>query len=140
MKDDRLRFSVDAAYLSALGYATYCFARMEWDAVYCGQNLSPGYINTVALKTAGTISNNIKKFGQLITDPGKRASYDAASDEFARMVGRRNDLMHSNPATVNSEQRLVRHCTPWQLKDIEDLADEFAACSMELNKLRHQVL
>lgn len=48
MENDRLRVPVDTAYVAAIGLATYCFARLEWDVVYCGEELSPGYINTVA--------------------------------------------------------------------------------------------
>jgi hypothetical protein len=59
MKDDRLRVPVDEAYLAAIGMATYCFARMEWDAVYCGEKLKPGFVYTVAAKTAGMIAKDI---------------------------------------------------------------------------------
>ncbi len=68
MKDDRLRVPVDTAYLTTLGMATYCFASMEWNAVYCGERLSPGYVNTVATKTAGRIAKDIVGFAQLITN------------------------------------------------------------------------
>ncbi len=140
MKDDRLRVSVDAVYSTALGMATYCFAVMEWNAVYCGEKLSPGYVNTVARKTAGMIANDIVGFAPLITDPAKQARYRAAAVEFVRLVKRRNDLMHANPATVGSDQRLVRNGTPWQPDEIDSLADEFTACSIELNELFHDVL
>lgn len=140
MENDRLRVPVDSAYVAAIGLATYCFARLEWDAVYCGEKLSSGYINTVAKKTAGTIAQNITKFAYLIVDQNKRTRFQAATGQFVRLVERRNDLMHANPATVGGEQRLVRHGTPWQLSEINDLADEFTACSMELNELYHLVL
>lgn len=140
MKDDRLRVSVDAAYLTAIGTATYCFARMEWDAVYCGEKLSPGYVNMVGRKTAGMIGRNIGGFARLIANHVTRARYRAAVDEFVRLVARRNDLVHANPATVGGDQRLVRHGNPWQPHEIEDLADEFTACSLELNDLHKYVL
>ena len=140
MKDDRLRVPVHAAYLAAIGMATYCFARLEWDAVYCGQKLSPGYVKTVAVKTAGMIAKDLTCFAKLITEPAKQARYQTAAGEFARLVKRRNDLMHATPATVGSDQRLVRHSIPWQPNEIDDLADEFTACSMELNELHHHTL
>jgi hypothetical protein len=125
---------------SAIGMATYCFAQMEWNAVYCGDKLDPGFVNTVGTKTAGMIANDIIGFAHLIADHTKQTRYRAAADEFARLVRRRNDLMHANPATVGSDQRLVRHGTVWQPNEIDDLADEFAACSIELNELYHHVL
>jgi hypothetical protein len=140
MKDDRLRIPVDKAYLTAIGRATYCFASMEWDAVYCGEKLNPGYVGKVATKTAGMIAEDIVGFAQLITDQGKQARYQTAADAFKRLVKRRNDLVHANPATVGSGQRLVRHGTPWQATEIDGLADDFAACSIELNDLHHHVL
>jgi hypothetical protein len=140
MKNDRLRVPVDEAYLAAIGMATYCFARMEWDAVYCGERLKPGFVYTVATKTADMIAKDIIGFAHLITDQAKQARYRAAADEFERLVRRRNDLVHANPATIGSDQRLVRHGTPWQPTDIDDLADEFTACSLELNELHHHVL
>ena len=140
MKNDRLRVPVDEAYLAANGMATYCFTQMEWNAVYCGEKLSPGFVYTVGTKTAGRIAKDIIGFAHLITDQTKQARYRTAADEFERLVRRRNDLVHANPATVGSDQRLVRHGTPWQPDDIDDLADEFAACSIELNDLYHNVL
>jgi hypothetical protein len=140
MKDDRLRVPVDVVYLKAIGMATYCFATMEWNAVYCGEKLNPGYVNTVATKTAGVIANDIVGFAQLITDPVTRARYQAAAADFARLVKRRNDLMHANPATVQNDQLLVRNGTPWQPAEVDALADEFAGCSFELNELLHNAL
>ena len=140
MKDDRLRVAVEGPYFTATGLAIYCFASMEWNAVYCGEKLKADYASTVARKTAGKIADDIKGFAGLIADQGKRARYQAAADEFKRLVDRRNDLVHANPATVGSDQRLVRHGTPWQPSEIDDLADEFMACSIELNELFHRVL
>ena len=140
MKDDRRRIPVDKAYLAAIGMAAYCFATMEWNAVYCGEKLRPGFVNEIAKKTAGEIANHVAGFAKFITDEDKRARYESAAVEFQRLVRRRNDLMHANPATVGSDQRLVRQGTPWQTSEIDDLADEFTACSIELNELLHYIL
>ena len=140
MKNDRLRVPVDPAYVTAIGMATYCFATLEWNAVYCGEKLSRGYVNTVAKKTAGQIAQGVASFAQLITDPNKQIRFQVAANEFVRLVVRRNNLVHANPATVGGEQRLVRHGTPWLPSEIDDLADEFIACSMELNELHRHVL
>ena len=140
MKGDRLRVPVDQDYLAAIGRATYCFARLEWVAVYCGNKLKSGYVNCVAKKTAGQVSKDIKRFASRSTDNSKRVRYEAAVDEFDRLVCRRNGLMHANPGTAGIDQRLFRHGAPWQPSDIDDLADEFAACENELNELFHKIL
>lgn len=140
MKDDRLKVPVDPAYLTAIGMAAYSFARLEWDAVYCGEKLNPGYVNTVAAETAGQIARKVLSFAYMIVDQNKKARFQTAANEFLRLSQRRNDLLHSNPAKVDGEQRLVRHGTPWLPNEIEDLADEFTACSMKLNELHRNVL
>ena len=140
MKDDRLRVSVDSTYLAAIGMAAYCFATMEWNAVYCGEKLSPGYVNTVAEKTAGVIARDIVGFTQLVTEQNKQARYQTATNNFAQLVKRRNDLMHATPGTFESGQRLGRSGIPWELADINNIADDFATCSIELNELYYHVL
>lgn len=140
MKDDRLRIPADAPYLAAIGRATYCFAILEWNAVYCGEKLRPGYGGTVGRKTAGTIAKEVAGCAALVTDPGTYVRYVAATAEFSRLVRCRNDLMHANPATVGGDQRLIRHGIPWQPDEIDDLADQFAACSIELNELHRHVI
>lgn len=140
MKGDRHRIPIDGDYLKAIGTAVYCFATLEWNAVYCGEKLSPGYVGKLAKKTAGKIATDVAKFESLISDPNKRARYRTATSEFVRLAKSRNDLLHSNSATVGHEQRLVRQGKPWQANEIDDLADEFAACSIELNELYHKVL
>jgi hypothetical protein len=44
MKDDRLRVPIDNAYVEALGRATYVFATLEWNAVWCCDRMQPNYI------------------------------------------------------------------------------------------------
>ncbi|NPD69035.1 hypothetical protein HN018_13195 [Lichenicola cladoniae] len=126
---------VDADYLAAIGMATYCFATMEWNAVYCGEKLKPGYVNDVSTKTAGVIANEILGFAPLVSGSIKQASYQAAVSELVALVKRRNDLMHANPATIGNDQRLVRNGIALQISDINDLADDFTACSLKLNEL-----
>lgn len=139
MKGDRRRIVVDDAYLKAIGAAVYSFAILEWNAVYCGEKLKPGYLRKVARKTAGCIAKDVTKFAPRIKDSDKRARYRAAV-EFTRLVGRRNNLVHANPATIGNEQRLYRRGKAWQLCEINELADEFAICSIELNELYYRVL
>jgi hypothetical protein len=115
MKDDRLRVSVKPEYCGALGLATYCFASMSWDAVWCCEKLRLGSINSVPNKTAGIIGAT-----------------------FLRLVDKRNDIMHSPPATApGGEQMFNRHGRFITVGDLEEMADEFTACSLRLNALLH---
>lgn len=141
MKDDRLRVPIDGPYRHAVGLATICFARLEWDAIWCCEKLMPGYIHTVATKTAGQIAKDLINRAANHPDPAIVASLGAAAVKFKRLVGRRNDLVHTNPGTASSgEQRLFRYGAEWTIPMVEDLADEFVAASSPLNHHLHYLL
>ncbi len=59
MKDDRLRVPIDNAYVEALGRATYVFATLEWNAVWCCERMEADYIRKLSRKTAGKIADNL---------------------------------------------------------------------------------
>lgn len=149
-KDDRLRVSVDEPYLSSLGLALFVFARLEWEAVYLveiiyGRKHNPasitGYVGSVGAKTAGQIANDLTQAVAGMSDAKLKAAVEPHAVEFARLVRRRNDLMHANPATApNGDQRLFRHGSQWTIPEVDDLADEFSACQIEMNDLHHKVL
>lgn len=141
MKDDRLRVPIDDPYLHAVGLAVICFARLEWDAVWCCEKITPGYLASVGTKTAGQIANDLVTRAAGHTDPAIVASLCAPAAEFKRLVGRRNDLMHANPATAqNGDQRLFRHGVEWTIAEVNDVADEFVAAGTPLNYHLHNVL
>lgn len=141
MKDDRLRVPTDVPYLHAVGLATICFARLEWDAVWCCEKAQPGYINTVATKTAGQIANDLINIAAMHTEPSVVATLGAAATEFKRLVARRNDLVHANPGTASSgEQRLFRRGAEWTIRLVDELADEFVAAGAPLNHHHHNLL
>jgi hypothetical protein len=141
VKDDRLRVPIDEPYLHALGLATICFARLEWDAVWCCERAQPGYIQTVTTKTAGQIANDLIYLAANHPQPPIVASLGVAAAEFKRLVARRNDLVHSNPGTATSgEQRLFRRGAEWTIAMVGELADEFVAAGSPLNAHHHYLL
>lgn len=148
--DDRLRVPIDDEYLHALGLALYGFARLEWDAVYVAQRIgehghnptaTPGYISTIAKKTAGNIARDLTDLAAGISDTALRQQVEAPAARFKELVERRNALMHANPGTSeNRAQRLFRYDDEWTIADVNDLADDFTECSLLLNHLVHHVL
>jgi hypothetical protein len=141
MKDDRLRVPIDEPYLRSVGLAVICFARLEWDAVWCCEKIQPGYISGVGSKTAGQIANDLVGLAAGHPLPAVIASLGPPTAEFKRLVGRRNDLMHANPATApNGDQRLFRKGAEWTIAMIDDVADEFVAAGGPLNHHHHNVL
>jgi hypothetical protein len=140
VKDDRLRIPIDPSYIASLGLATYAFAELEWSAVWCCERMCPGIVNSLDDKTAGGVA---KKLVELATLRHATVNDDLlpAAKEFQGLVLARNALMHAKPGTdTDDEQRLFRNGHPWKIERINDLADEFTACSIRLNDLLHGVL
>lgn len=136
MKDDRLSVPVQDDYILALGRATYVFATLEWNAIWCCERLKPGYINKLGRKTAGDIACDFMKRVLRIGDAKLKQAHTGPACEFKRLVAVRNGILHGKPGTaVDGEQRLFRDGVPWTPTMLENAADEFAACSMLLRAL-----
>jgi hypothetical protein len=123
-KDDRLKISLDRTYAEVLGRATFCFAQLEWNAVYCCEGMKRGYLHTVRRKTAGQIAGDLVRMVRALTDVSLKARCEPAAEEFKRLVDVRNNLIHGNPATSPSgEQMIARDGSFWTSQLIDDAAD-----------------
>lgn len=141
MKDERLRVPIDEAYLHAVGLATICFSRLEWNAAWCCEKMRAGYLNGVGTKTAGQIATDLVAMAAAHPDAAVVASLGLPAAEFKRLVGKRNDLVHANPGTApDGDQRLFRNGEEWTFELVNDASDEFAAASVPLNHHIHFVL
>ena len=141
MIDDRLRVPVDDAYVVSLGRAMYVFSTLEWNVVWCLEKMIPSYISRVSRKTAGQIAADFIRFSALISDTSLRHDCTAVANRFDSLVRQRNGLAHAKPGTANDgSQRLFRDGMPWTLQAVNDLCDEFAACSIEANAILHYKL
>ena len=69
MKDERLRIPIDDAYLHAVGLATICFARLEWNAAQCCEKMHAGYLNNIGTNTTGQIANDLVALAGALPDP-----------------------------------------------------------------------
>jgi hypothetical protein len=143
MKDDRKRTPLAADYSHALGVATYCFAVCEWNAVWCCERIRPGTLQKLIekKKTAGGIAIF---FADLVTNmppSTERDELKALADRFKNLVEVRNGILHGKPCTAPSgEQRLSSDGTIAEIADLEQAADDFAACSISLNYKLHGFL
>lgn len=141
MENDRLRIVVDDPYVHAIGLAMFCFASLEWNAVWCCERIEPGYIHIARGKTAGQIAKRLTQMAANHQDPSIAQSLSVAAAEFQRLVFERNALMHANPATAsNGDQRLFREGGEWTIERVNDLADQFVAASLPLNHHLNHVL
>jgi len=138
MAGERLRIQVDDPYLLALGRALFVFSGLEWNAVWCCDRLVPAYVQTVDEKTAGQIAREFVDAAALMPEGALRDRVSLAAETYRRLVRTRNDIMHAQPCHApTGEERLQRRGDLWTLKELEDAADAFAACSIELNDLFH---
>jgi hypothetical protein len=142
MKDDRLRIPVDASYVEVLGRATFIFAILEWNAVWCCEKMRPNYIRTLGRKTAGKIAGDFVRLAKRHWIPATRSLCISAAQKFEALVEKRNALLHGKPGTVTptGEQRLFDKGIAWTPSMIDDLSDQFAECRIALNGLLYNQL
>jgi hypothetical protein len=141
MKNERLRVPVDPDYASALGLAVYCFASLEWNAVWCCERIEPGSVENLADRTAGRVADTLLHLVGQLESSTEQVDLKGAAADFRFLVGTRNNLVHAKPGTApGGEQALFRHGDQWMLAELEDVADAFTACSMRLNRALHGFL
>lgn len=135
MEGDRFRIPLNDSYALSLGRAAYVFGILEWNAVWCCEASKPGYVSKVRDKPVMQIADDLDKAARNYPDPGRRDALAHAAVEFRRLIQVRNDIMHARPSTdlnAGGAQHVNRHGTFWSTEEINDAADAFAACSIEL--------
>ena len=60
--------SVDAPYAEAVGRATYAFALMEWNAIWCCEALDDGCVNARKHTTAGEVGEDFERLAHAVSD------------------------------------------------------------------------
>ncbi|SRR5258706_1782165 len=142
MKDDRLRQPIKPDYMHALGTATFCFAICEWNAVYCAERIRPGSLGAFAKDelTAGKIAKKLLDLTRSMPKSAEREELIAAAQAFTGLVPLRNDILHGKPCTGPNGEARLSTAKVFEIPDLEDAADVFSACSIELNRLLHGFL
>lgn len=132
---------VEDAYARAIGRATYAFALMEWQAIWCCEALDDGYAARMDHTTAGEVGENLEHLARAVVDPHLRDDLVGAADEFRRLVRVRNALAHGKPGH-DAEGRciLVNDGRPWTLEGILNAGRQFEACSGRLSALLEKKL
>ena len=142
MADERNRIPSDDAYISALGLATFAFARCEWQVVWCCEKLKPGAVAKISddEMTAGTIARYFLNLVRNMPISVGRQELSKAADQFANLVIERNKIIHGKPCTSPSGQQRLSSGNIIELADIECAADSFAACGSRLNDIYYGFL
>jgi hypothetical protein len=137
VNDDRKRQPVKDDYAHALGVATYCFTLCEWQVVWCCEKIRPGSLNKIIGEelTAGKIAKRFLDLTRNMPASKERDELSSAARQFADLVALRNNILHGKPCTgPNGDARLSAQKV-WEITDLENAADSFSECSIELNRL-----
>ena len=141
MKDQRLSISVQPEYASALGLAVYCFASLEWNAVWCCERIQRGSIDGLEDRTAGRVADTLLHLVRRLGRSEDQLELKSAAAEFRFLVGTRNNLVHAKPGTAaDGSQGLFRHGDHWTITELNAVADAFAACSSRINQVLNGLL
>jgi hypothetical protein len=133
-----MRISIDDGYVEALGRATYAFALLEWNAVWCCERMAPNYMQMPGRakskkRTAGEIAEDLVALAK--KHPHRSACLPPAK-KFERLVKVRNRIVHGHPAQTCGKNRLFDdRSVAWTIAKVNAEADNFTACGELLNKL-----
>ena len=135
MKNARLRQAVKPDYLHVLGQATYCFALCEWQVVWCCEKIRPGSLRKIVDEelTAGKIAKCFLDVTRNMQPSAGREVLKASAATFAALVERRNGILHGKPCTGPNGESRLSSATVLEMADLEDAADAFSQCSIDLN-------
>lgn len=141
MPDERLRVPIETEYALAIGVAVYCFATLEWNAVWCCERIEPGSIEGLEDRTAGRVADTIVKLVKGINASDEQIELEKAAQSFRSLVATRNNLLHAKPGTAfDGTQGLFRHGDHWTIDELQGVADAFTRCSLELNEALYGLL
>lgn len=140
MSDERLRIPIHPEYTAAIGVAVYCFASLEWNAVWCCERIEAGSIDSLDERTAGRVADTLIHLIKPLADSPEKTALEHAAADFRFLVGTRNNLVHAKPGLApDGTQGLFRHGDYWTVSELESVADAFAECSMRLNRAVHAI-
>lgn len=142
MKGDRLRQPIKPDYMHALGTATFCFAICEWNAVYCAERIRPGSLGAFIKDelTAGRIAKRLMDLIRNMPKSAEREELLVAAQVFVDLVPLRNNILHGKPCTGPNREARLSTAKVLEIPDLQDAADAFSTCSIELNRLLHGFL
>ena len=151
----RTRVPYDPNYTALVGTAVYVFAYYEWEVIYLIQQFKPGFVERYC-RGAPMPSGGVKKeLEAVLKDSGiaytavTRLELQACFDEFARLIEKRNALIHAHPITdydgsqiLNYQAKVDRPLPDmkWPVAEVEAIVREFDAAACIANDLLHRLL
>jgi hypothetical protein len=149
------RVPVDDSYVALVGKAVYVFAYYEWTIIYVIDYLKSGFVTKYS-RSGSMTSGNVRQELQNTIDSQfvsfakvSQAEMQACSDEFEKLIVKRNALIHAHPITDSDGSQILAYQTKitkplpdmkWPRPEIEAIIQEFdaAACraGVLLDRLR----
>jgi len=144
------RVPVDDSYATLIGKAVYVFAYYEWTIIYVIDHLRNGFVaeySRGASKTSGTVRQELQN---TINDPRtpftkvSKAELQACSDEFERMIVKRNALIHAHPITDSDGSQILAYQTKvtrplpdmqWPKAEVVSAIGEFDAAACKIGAI-----
>ncbi|MGU3538422.1 hypothetical protein [Methylobacterium sp. A54F] len=133
-------------YYSALGQAMFVFSCLEWNLVCIALRIDRDFADKKFYKSM-TSWKAYEKFRKTFQHKGLGASpleerLLALADEFSALVKRRNDIVHSQPATgADGSAMLSRYqfidTFQWAIADLDAFTQDAENLSMRLNHILH---
>ena len=151
----RTRVPYDSQYSALVGTAVYVFAYYEWAVIYLIQQFKPGFVARYCRGAPMTSGGVKKELEAILANPTTNytavtaAELEACFQEFARLIDRRNALIHAHPITdrdgsqILNYQAKVDRSLPdmkWPVSEVEAAITEFDIAACSANDLVHRLL
>ncbi|MBW8183564.1 hypothetical protein [Shewanella nanhaiensis] len=149
------RVPVNDEYAALVGKAVYVFAYYEWTIIYIIEYLENGFVSDYSRgkpMTSGAVLSKLKQVIKSLSSlPNNvtQSELDRCTDNFARLIVKRNALIHAHPCTDDDGSQILSYqASPtkplpdmkWPKDEVEKIIaeiDEVACESKEtLEKLR----
>jgi hypothetical protein len=151
----RTRVPHDPKYTALVGTAVYVFSYYEWAIIYLIQQYKSGFVSRYCRGAPMTSGGVKKELEGILSDQqtnyvhATRTDIEACVLEFARLIDKRNALIHAHPITdqngsqILNYQARVDHPLPdmkWPVAELEAAISEFDDAACRANELLHRHL
>lgn len=149
------RVPYDSQYTALVGTAVYVFAYYEWTVVYLIEQFKPGFVGRYC-RGAPMSSGPVKKrLEAVLADPQTgytvvaKSELEACAQEFARLIDKRNALIHAHPITDRDGSQILNYQASidrplpdmkWPIAEVESIIAEFDQAACSANELLHRLL
>jgi hypothetical protein len=131
---------IDDEWLRALGQAVLYFSFVETAVVAIISSLvptAPSYMQKAVKKTAGEVGKDFKKSIDTLPEGHLRSELEQLAIRFGGAISRRNDMLHTMPASFGEYTHLVRltrdKFVVWSTAELLKTATEFEKLAYDLD-------